>query len=163
MLHCILSCDRENNKSIMIYNDFDDPRKAAAFDPELFPTCNGKPCPSLENQDHEAIILRSAAAAYYHINQLLNRLHTINQVHNTSARQETLKQIKQANERRNRLADQLESEGLEIRPVLSGWKTVDLALVETLVREAPGEDDPPVTYFDLMIPIAAPGNTSTEQ
>ncbi len=163
MLHCILSCDRRNDQSIMIYNEFDDPRKAAAFDPELFPTCNGNPCPARDDQDGEASILRSAAAAYYDINQLLNRLHTINKESNPSARHETLRQIKQANERRNRLADQLESEGLEIRPGLSGWKTVDLTLVETLLREAPGDNDQPVEYFDFVIPIAAPENSSPKQ
>lgn len=147
----------------MIYNEFDDPRTTPAFDSELLPTCNGKPCPAQDDQEREAAIMRSAAAAYYGINQLLDRLLTLNKTPGKTVRQEILKQIKQANERRNRLMDQLESEGLEIRPGLSGWKTVDLVLVETLIRKAPGDNDPPAEYFDFVIPIGSPEDKLPQQ
>jgi hypothetical protein len=133
----------------------EDPRTKPGFRPELFPTCNGQPCPPLEQTDPESCILRSAAAAYYEINELLDRLLTANRNSDSSGRLEALKQIKQANERRNKLADQFETEGLELRPKLSGWKTVDVGLIETLARDA-DQDRQQAEYFDLVIPISSP-------
>ena len=148
----------------MMDNVFNDPRTESDFEPEWLPACNGKSCPALEEEDQEAVIMRSAAAVYYKINRLLNQIIIARQNAHQESTHDILKQIKKTNEYRNAFAELLEAEGLEIRPQLSGWKTVNLLLVETLVRDGGETNHEEEEYFDMMIPIPNPQqDTSSDQ